>query len=121
MIGKGYSAGDIKHNGIFHAFSKNSDLAGIDLPGNAIFFSYGLFSTSEKDSTGLNPGKNNYSRLPDRRNTLYWNPDLILQHGKEVKFSFYTADMKGEYDIIVRSLSQSGEEIITGRSKFVVE
>ena len=120
LIDKGYVSGDLKHNGIIHAFSKNRDLAGIDLPKNSLFFSSALFSPSEPYSSPDYSDKKGTTRIPDRRNTLYWNPEVSLSQGTTRKLTFYTADLKGSYEVLVRGLSAEGE-IVTGRTSFRVE
>lgn len=121
LIDKGYVSGEVRYNGIISAYSNNRDLAGIDLPKNSSFFNFSMYSVSGPPEFPDYSGMTIDTRIPDRRNTLYWNPDINLITGGEQKFSFYTADLKGEYEIIIRGLSQNGQEVIIGRSVFTVE
>jgi hypothetical protein len=121
FIDKGYVTGDIRHNGVIQAFSKNRDLAGIDLSKNSTFFNFNLFSPSDTTSSFWPSEELMKSRIPDRRNTLYWNPAINLVPGKELKFTFPTADLKGEYEVVVRGLSKDGNWIISGKTTFRVE
>jgi len=59
-------------------------------------------------------------RIPDYRNTLYWNPDLRTGEDGRAEVEFYTSDEAGEYLIIIEGITADGK---TGRSelKFVVE
>ncbi|HNW56773.1 MAG TPA: hypothetical protein PKM69_03290 [Bacteroidales bacterium] len=58
-------------------------------------------------------------RIPDYRNTLYWNPDLRTDEDGRAEVEFYTSDERGEYLIIMEGVTADGK---TGRSelKFVV-
>ena len=51
------------------------------------------------------------NRMPDVRNTLYWNPGVQLKEGKSENFTFYTADTPGEYIAIIESIDEKGKEI----------
>lgn len=45
---------------------------------------------------------------PDRRTTIYWNPVVKLEPGKRTKVSFYTADEKGTYTVILEGVTRDG-------------
>lgn len=45
---------------------------------------------------------------PDRRTTLYWNPDVNLNNTGE-SISFYTSDQQADYKIIVEGITNSGK------------
>jgi len=58
-----------------------------------MFFVFDLFSNENSDFTF---SENSYdSRIPDRRNLLYWNPDIQLSADKKTTISFYTQTIKG--------------------------
>jgi hypothetical protein len=86
-----------------------------------MFFNFNLYSERRSFASPDYSAKTSLARIPDRRNTLYWNPGIKLKQGQEQQFSFYTADMKGEYEILVQGLSTAGERIILRKSCFVVE
>lgn len=48
------------------------------------------------------------SRIPDFRNTLYWDPDIITNDMGRAEIEFYTSDEAGEYVITVEGFSSSG-------------
>jgi hypothetical protein len=121
LINKAYIAGNMEYNGVIQAFSKNRDMGGMELSKNSMFFNFNLYSDSKSIGSPDYSDKTTLARIADRRNTLYWNPGLKLKPGQEQKISFYTADMKGEYEILVQGLSAAGERIIFRKSCFVVE
>lgn len=48
------------------------------------------------------------SRMPDRRNLLYWNPNVNTDASGEKKFEFYTSDVKGEFKVTIEGISNTG-------------
>jgi hypothetical protein len=120
LINQGYAKGDMLYNGLISIYSKNNDLAGIELPLNSMFFSYNLFSDENYYPAYYSENIQN-PRIPDRRNCLYWEPDYKLISGKKSTISFYTSDCKGDYIVFVISKSSKGETGIYGTCFFSVE
>ncbi|MGI9542222.1 MAG: hypothetical protein ACR2MX_03125, partial [Cyclobacteriaceae bacterium] len=48
-------------------------------------------------------------RIPDRRNTLYWNPHLLINSTEPEQLLFYTGDASGDYQIVVTGLTATGQ------------
>jgi hypothetical protein len=91
----------MKFNGLISVYSKNGDFAGIDLTKNSRFFTCDLFS---KPNTACSPQISLYdSRIPDRRNLVYWNPDIQINTAAKTTISFDIPDTKGQYMIFIRS------------------
>ncbi len=120
IIDNGYVIANLKYSGIINAITKEKNLAGINLPQNSMFFRYKMFYYKEKKST-QNKSQYLQSRVPDRRNCLYWNPSFQIAQQSINSFSFYTADIKGEYEIIIQSVSKNDGKILTAEKSFIVE
>jgi hypothetical protein len=58
------------------------------------------------------------SRIPDYRNTVYWNPEIKTDNQGTASFSFYTSDDTGYFDIIVEGITYNGQ---VGCGKFQIE
>jgi len=85
------------------------DFAGYFFPEGSIFLEYQTITPSHVfHSPVYETQSKKDSRLPDFRTTLYWNPKISLS-GNEVSVKFYTSDNSGEYDVIVRGVTKSGE------------
>lgn len=99
-------------------FSLKKDLAGITLTESSLFIKFNGFIPEIKYEWPVD----NYKKenIPDYRNCLYWNPDYIGQSGSTEKIRFNTSDVKGEYEILIRGISDEGE-IIEGKTYFVVK
>ena len=47
-------------------------------------------------------------RLPDFRNTLYWNPSIQTDDQGRGTVRFYASDAVGKYEVRVEGVSESG-------------
>jgi hypothetical protein len=115
---KDYIVGDMKYSGVFSIFSKNKDFAGLELNRSGLFFT-GEFPSEEKTIPDFGKRANN-PRLPDRRNLLYWNPDIHLTAGKKTTISFYASDIKGDYIVYIRGMNSYDQQVISGSCYFSV-
>jgi hypothetical protein len=119
VINMDYIIGEMKYNGILSFYSRNKDLAGLDLNKNSMFFTYELYSDTY-------PGndfsiRSSDSRIPDRRNLLYWNPDIQLSPDKETTISFFTPDCTGDYVVYIRTKNSNDNDCICGKCYFSVK
>jgi len=48
------------------------------------------------------------SRIPDFRNTLYWNPDIKTDEDGKASVEFYTSDIKGTFTLLVEGFTRDG-------------
>jgi len=51
------------------------------------------------------------SRIPDFRNTLYWNPDIRTNKQGKASVEFYTSDETGEYTVLVEGFTPDGARV----------
>lgn len=122
IIDKPWIAGNTQYNGIIQAFSKKRDMAGINIPRNSVFFRYKFLADEYPVRFPEFENSNRVSRIPDRRNTLYWNGVVHINPGKQQSFTFFTADLKGEYEVVVMGLSPDKKsKTITGSTRFFVD
>jgi hypothetical protein len=119
VIERGYMTGTMKYSGLVSIYSKNKDFAGIEMNKNSMFFAFDLFSEENSDFTF---GGNFYdSRIPDRRNLLYWNPDIQLYADQKTTISFYTSDSKGDYVIYMFGKNNEEDKEVVGKGFFSVK
>jgi len=100
-----YIKGDQKYGGIINIITKKSDFGGIDLPSSGIFINYCFLSERNFPTTVLQQETNR----PDTRNTLYWEPQLVLNNQNISKISFITSDTPGKHLIVLRWVDIKGE------------
>ncbi len=103
-----YVIGDMKFGGIVNIISKRGDFAGIDLPGAGMFLNYGFLH----DTCHCAIRTPEAPEQPDARNTLFWDPDIRGISGKEIHFSFSTADTPGKYDIVIQGIDDEGNSFL---------
>ena len=117
IVNAPYIRGNVSFGGIISLISKNNDLGYIDLPSSGLLVNYRMLDLSASDTIqyGIQD-----PRLPDVRNTLYWNPGLELNSTTGKRISFRTADLKGEYEILIRGIDSTGK-YLEKRAGFRVE
>jgi uncharacterized protein YfaS (alpha-2-macroglobulin family) len=52
--------------------------------------------------------KQKESRIPDYRNTLYWNPYIKTDKNGKATMEFYTSDEPGDYLVFVEGFTAGG-------------
>ena len=106
IINAPYIRGNVTFGGIISLISRNNDLGYIDLPSSGLLVDYQMLDPWVADSIKSLDAD---SRLPDVRNTLYWNPDMDLQAELKQMVSFYTSDAKGDYNLLIRGIDSKGK------------
>jgi hypothetical protein len=100
------------YDGGFTAFELDPKLVAIDYAGLQMqreFYSP-VYATKEQQE----------KRIPDFRNTLFWNPVISIRTGQNASLKFYSSDLKGKYNIIVQGMSNNGQPVF-GVSTFEVK
>jgi hypothetical protein len=105
IVNAPYIRGNVTFGGIISLISKNNDLGYIDLPSSGLLVNYQMLDLPVRD-TILNGVID--PRLPDVRNTLYWNSELELDPNTKERITFRTSDMKGDYEILFRGTDSTG-------------
>jgi hypothetical protein len=104
-IATNYVYGGEVIGGVIDIKSKADDLAGLPLPADVVAVDYITYNPSVtpqfEKTMNFSPDK------PGLRNTLYWNPEVILNEGKQT-IQFYSGNDLSLYDIVVRGLDEKG-------------
>ena len=88
----------------------NFRLEGIDLPALRQEFEAPLSGPDFRSPVYLTETQIQ-SRIPDLRNTLYWNPDLRTNPDGTAVAEFFTSDEPGDYVIIVEGFTSDGQPV----------
>ena len=110
VINLRYLIDGVIFDGILHFITHRGNLEVLD-------FDYSIFrqayTSMSRETTFNSPDYSSEvlinSRLPDYRNTLYWNPDLKTQQNGVAQFSFYTSDEASNFTILVEGISPDGK------------
>jgi len=105
IVNAPYIRGNVTFGGIISLISKNNDLGYIDLPSSGLLVNYQMLDQTREPSFEELVAD---SWLPDVRNTLYWDPELILAPGESRAIRFTTTDQAGDYEILIRGSDSKG-------------
>jgi len=101
--------GGLVSHGILSYHSYQGDLANFPLDANALVLEY---ESMQKHRDFYIPQYNSperyQSRLPDMRNVLFWEPNIMTDKTGKKSLQFYTSDLPGNYAIIVQGISLDG-------------
>lgn len=107
-----YLIGELILHGIVNVLTEEGDFSNITMPEYAVILPYQVIeNTSVISLPEYSDDKIRLSRMPDLRNTLYWNPSVKSDKNGEIELSFWTSDLPGTYVIAIQGISVSGEII----------
>lgn len=110
VINEPYFMSDLKLGSILNIITKKANLSSIELD-HGIFRQAKTGYAKEWKYSGpdysIDTLKN--ARIPDYRNTLYWNSNVDFQKSNQTTLSFYTGDENTRYLIIVEGVNRLGK------------
>jgi hypothetical protein len=116
-----YLIGDYLFNGIVNVITKRADFSSVELPEYALRTRYRTFEpVSEFAAPLYNVQEKKQSRIPDFRNTLYWNPSVVLKSGESRTLEIWSSDVPGDYEINIQGLAPDGR-VITARKIITIK
>ncbi len=121
VIKEMYYVGDYMFFGIVNVVTRAGDFSNFSLPDYAIRLSYKVadkvndFCTPEYSTAEMRE-----SRVPDFRNTLYWNPSVKYDNDKSMKVEFWSGDLKSDYEINIQGITSGGYPVSFKRTIRVV-
>lgn len=106
VIRSPYQKGRIIFNGIISIISKEGDMCGIDYPEAGMRTSMDILDRQYTYNNFIydESGKAD-PRIPDFRNTLYWDPTIQPDEEGIIEFTFYTSDFLSDYVITIQGLT----------------
>ncbi|MFN8206451.1 MAG: hypothetical protein U0T82_03470 [Bacteroidales bacterium] len=115
IVNTPYIKGDMIYGGIVSIVSRKRDFAGIDLTSSGLFIRFMFLETALPPATVPETTPN----IPVVKNTLYWEPSLVLNPGKTLGRKIMMGDTPGKYRIICRGITSGGKEVY-GSCNFTV-
>jgi hypothetical protein len=113
VIREKYLVGRYFFPGIINVITKTGDFSCVTLPDYMIRMRYKVLDpVNSFVSPDYSTQQARESRLPDYRNTLYWNPSATTKSGKAV-IEFWSSDNKADYQINIQGVTKNGK-IISG-------
>jgi hypothetical protein len=112
VIREKYLVGKYFFPGIVNVITKAADLSNISIPDYMIRQSYRVtepvrsFISPDYSSADINK-----NRIPDYRNTLYWNPSVKPGKDGSARVEFWSSDNKSDYIINIQGITSEGEMV----------
>jgi hypothetical protein len=107
-----YVIGDVILYGLVNVITKAADFSSVPLPENATRLPYRIFNpVIPFGSPDYSKPELLQSKVPDFRNTLYWNPAIKPDNDGKTRIEFWTSDFAGEYDIIIQGITGDGNSV----------
>jgi hypothetical protein len=107
-----YMVGKYLFPGLVNVITKAADFNSITLPGYMIRMPYRV---TEPVKTFVSPDYSSEqmreSRVPDYRNTLYWNPSVKTDNRGMAEVGFWSSDNKSDYVISVQGITRDGKPV----------
>lgn len=109
LVNSRYYIADMCLEGIIDISTIQGNLkaTGMSIPGLRQEFAAPLAGSDFQSPEYLTDDQKN-SRIPDCRNTLYWNPGIRTDKNGEAIAEFYTSDEPGEYLIVAEGITDEG-------------
>ncbi len=125
VLNRGYFISGVALNGIIDITTRKGDLSLIEFDKPVFRQEFeALQPQFEFRSPDYSDPVRKNSRIPDFRNTLYWNPDVRSAGDGKAVVEFYTSDDPDDYLILVEgysSQSQKGKAIVPISVKNVIK
>jgi hypothetical protein len=110
LLRERYLVSDIILEGIIHFITKKGNLSALEFDKPVFRREFETLQLQHRfDNPDYSTDTLKNSRIPDFRNTLYWNPDLNTGDSGKTTVEFYTSDEPGEYTIIVEGMTSDGK------------
>jgi len=112
VVKDAYFIGDYFFLGIINVITEAGDFSNVALPDHAIRLPYRV---TEPVIVFLSPDysaqESKQNRIPDFRNTLYWNPSVKPDTGNKISIEFCASDLPGDYILYIQGITAQGDKI----------
>lgn len=107
-----YYVGDYFFNGIVNIITKAGDFSNAVLPDYAARIPYIVIDrTNSFLSPDYSSADKKINRIPDFRNTLYWNPSVKPDKTGKAKVELWSSDVVTDYEINIQGIDSEGNVI----------
>ena len=112
MIRSRYVVGDYLFFGLVNIITKTGDFSSLVLPDYAVRLPYSIYDPVPGFWSPSYPDlESRQSRIPDLRNTLYWNPSVKPGSDGRFRVEFWSSDYVTDYQINIRGVDSKGEPV----------
>lgn len=112
VVSDKYIVGDYLFFGIVNVITRDGNFNNIDLPEGAVRLNYRITDPSFSYVTpDHSPEVTKSGRIPDLRNTLYWNPSIIPGIDGKIRIEFWTPDYRTDYKVNIQGIARNGTPV----------
>ncbi|MEI6050218.1 MAG: hypothetical protein WCS03_15050 [Bacteroidota bacterium] len=112
VIKEKYLVGSYPFFGIVNVITKSGDYSCVSLPDYMIRLPYRVIDRVWSfASPDYSSAETMNSRIPDFRNTLYWNPAVKPDKSGKARIEFWSSDVVSDYEINVQGITLEGKLI----------
>ncbi len=105
-----YFVGDYLFYGIINIITIDGDFSNFDLPEYSTRMQYRVIDpVGSFVSPDYMSDEDMKKRIPDFRNTLYWNPSVKPDSDGKARLEFWTSDILSDYVINIQGITSEGE------------
>jgi len=109
VVREKYYVGDYRFVGLVNIITKAADFSASSLPDYAIRLAYNVIDpVASFVSPDYSSDEMKKIRVPDFRNTLYWNPVVRGDEGGHAKVEFWSSDFASVYLINIQGITSDG-------------
>jgi hypothetical protein len=109
VIKEKYLVGKYIFSGIVNVITKSGEFSCVSLPDYMIRLPYRVIDPVRSFvSPDYSSEKTLESRIPDYRNTLYWNPSVKPDKDGKAIIEFWSSDNKSDYIINIQGITEEG-------------
>lgn len=110
VIREKYLIGKYWFPGIINVITKSADFSCVALPDYMIRMPYRVIDPLRSFvSPDYSSAEMKNSRIPDYRNTLYWNPFVKPDKDGKARIEFWSSDNKADYIINIQGITEDGK------------
>lgn len=112
VVREKYYVGNYFFSGIVNVITKAGDFSNEVLPDYAIRIPYVVLDrVNSFQAPDYSSGDKKSNRIPDFRNTLYWNPSVKPDKTGKVKIEFWSSDVVTDYKVNIQGITEDGKII----------
>lgn len=112
-----YFVGDYLFYGMVNVITRAGDFSFVTLPDYAVRLPYRVTEPALSfTSPAYNSPELKQSRVPDFRNTLYWNPSVTTGKDTKTEIQFWTSDLKSDYEVTIQGIDGDGNLVSSSKN-----
>jgi hypothetical protein len=112
VVRENYMVGKYVFPGLLNVITKAGDFSNVTLPSYMIRIPYRVIEpVSSFVSPDYSTSTQRENRIPDYRNTIYWNPQVATNSENKTQAELWTSDNPGKYVINVQGITKNGKLI----------